>query len=102
MIGAAPRGRPGPHPRALAEAIRLPGTPQGIAGGTVEATAWLVWDAPHRPLPVTAPAAAVLSMLDGDTGVEAIARALKAPPEPVQRLMDGLVEVGAATAAIAE
>jgi len=102
MIGAAPAGRPGPRPRALAEPIRLPGTPASLARGEVDPTAWLVWDAPHKPLPVTGPAAAVLSQLDGETDADAIAQRLGAPRDAVAHVMQGLIEAGAATAALAE
>lgn len=84
------------RPSAHARIVELPGTLSGLRSGTPELTPWLVWDGPYRPLPVTGPAAAVLSAMDGERNIEELAEALSAPVGAVLSVAEGLARIGAA------
>ncbi|MFK7927782.1 MAG: hypothetical protein AB8H79_06320 [Myxococcota bacterium] len=82
----------------LATVIEAPSTPARLKKGQLRATAWLVWDGPHKPMPITSPAAAVLSRMDGALPTVQIAELLAAPAHAVEEIARLLTTMGACSA----
>ena len=50
-FGRAPAGRVGENLRMMCDLAILPSTPNRLAKGQIEATAWLLWHGPTHPIP---------------------------------------------------
>jgi hypothetical protein len=95
LLGEAPAGIPGAHVAARCDAAVVPTLSKE---GRIEAVGCLVWDAAYAPVLVVPAAVEVLRRLDGATSAAEIGRELNAPAATIQRVVDQLIGVGAASA----
>lgn len=96
LLGTAPAGRPGARLVRACEAMMLPTLTRE---GRIEPIGALAWDAPVATAMVVPAAIEVLRRLDGSATAGTIASDLGVPEDVIGRVLDQLVELGAATAA---
>ena len=51
-LGRAPRGHMGESLRLMCDLALLPSTPNRLAKGELQVTAWMLWNGPAQPLPI--------------------------------------------------
>lgn len=96
LLKNAPPGEPGDRLIASCDVLFLPTLEDEGKVGLVGVVAW---DAPFHPVRVVPGAAEVLRHLNGQAGVEDLARTFEVDTATVTEVLDQLVSLGAATAA---
>ena len=94
MLLDAPEGIPSTTPSRLCDAIVLP---MMDGNGVLKTVGALLWEAPFKSVSIDPAGVEVLRRLDGDTTAAQIASAVGSPEDNIVRIVEQLVELGAAT-----
>ncbi len=95
MLCDAPPGRPSETPARICDAVVLPRMNED---NELETAGCLLWEAPFHAVTIEPAGVEVLRRLDGDTTAAQIAEAIGSPERGVARIVEQLVELGAASA----
>jgi len=94
LLTDAPEGRPSPTPSRVCDAVVLP---MMNAQGELETVGCLLWEAPFKAVTINPSGVEILRRLDGETSVSEIASAVGSPESNVARIVQQLVDLGAAS-----
>lgn len=92
-FGRAPAGRKGEKLRLMCDMALLPSTPNRLAKGQLQETAWLLWNGPAQALPVHRMAYTLLANITD--GVEEACAAAGLPLAQGSEVIDELISIGA-------
>ena len=92
-FGSAPAGRMGEELRLMCDLALLPSTPNRLANGQLQVTAWLLWNGPARALPVHRVAYELLRHISSGIPEACVAAGLQ--EEQGREIIGELIAIGA-------